>query len=458
MVNFSYLREIKNMKKILFTFISSILLFSNSVFSMTLWTTETQPGRMQIQEELIARFTAKTGIEVKLVPQEEDELIEKASAAFAANSLPDVIFNAACVNFCAWAYDEGVFDSDAATEIVNSLGVDTFSAKGVLAMSEVEPGVYAAVPSGAWPNATYYRMSYYNDNGLAIPTNYANILAGAKALHNPPNRYGAIVPTDVAAGFMSQWMETFAIANGLHPVKEDGSINFDKKKTIEMLETYKALVEMSPEGIHHWKNGRDFYASDVVPLTFWASYLLDDIAGTRDNVPIMVDDNPQSLALAQDTNVIVGMAGPSNPDGGTWVEVHNFGVTVDANTDEAAAFIEYVMNEEYVTWLGMAPEGSFPIRPGPSAGSKIFIEEWGNLPIGVDRKIPINQIYSSDIIESLVNGLAVGTRWGAKEGQLPVAAKLVNSGLMNRLMMEYINGDRSAEDTVDMLNSEAAKL
>ena len=446
------------MKKILFTFISSILLFSNSAFSMTLWTTETQPGRMQIQEELIARFTAKTGIEVKLVPQEEDELIEKASAAFAANSLPDVIFNAACVNFCAWAYDEGVFDSDAATEIVNSLGIDTYSAKGVLAMSEVEPGVYASVPSGAWPNATYYRMSYYNDNGLATPTNYANILAGAKALHNPPNRYGAIVPTDVAAGFMSQWMETFAIANGLHPVKEDGSINFDKKKTIEMLETYKALVEMSPEGIHHWQNGRDFYASDVVPLTFWASYLLDDIAGTRDNVPIMVDDNPQSLALAQDTNVIVGMAGPSNPDGGTWVEVHNFGVTVDANTDEAAAFIEYVMNEEYFTWLGMAPEGSFPIRPGPSAGSKIFIDEWGNLPIGVDRKIPINQIYSNEIIESLINGLAVGTRWGAKEGQLPVAAKLVNSGLMNRLMMEYINGDRSAEDTVDMLNSEAAKL
>ena len=40
--------------------------------------------------------------------------------------------------------------------------------------------------------------------------------------------------------------ETFSIANGLHPVKEDGSINFDKKKTIEVLETYKALVEMSP--------------------------------------------------------------------------------------------------------------------------------------------------------------------------------------------------------------------
>ena len=56
-----------------------------------------------------------------------------------------------------------------------------------------------------------------------MATNYANILAGAKALHNPPEKYGAIVPTDVAAGFMNQWMETFSIANGLHPVKSDGS-------------------------------------------------------------------------------------------------------------------------------------------------------------------------------------------------------------------------------------------
>tara|TARA_B110000438_G_C15820760_1_gene654336 strand:- start:2513 stop:3853 length:1341 start_codon:yes stop_codon:yes gene_type:complete len=446
------------MKKLIIVVFSLFFLFSSSVFSITLWTTETQPGRMEIQEELIKRFTAKTGIDVTLVPQEEDELIQKSSAAFAANSLPDIIFNAACVNFCAWAYDEGILDSDAATEIINSLGLDTYSAKGVLAMSEVEPGVYASVPSGAWPNATYYRKSIYNENGLAKPTNYKNILAGAKALHNPPDKYGAIVPTDVAAGFMNQWMETFSIANGLHPVKSDGSINFDQKKTIEVLETYKALVGMSPEGIHHWKNGRDFYASDIVPLTFWASYLLDDIAGTRDNVPIMVDDDPTSLALAKDTDVIVGMAGPSNPDGGTWVEVHNFAVTVDANTDDAQAFIEYVMNEEYVNWLGMAPEGSFPIRPGPNAGSKIFIEEWGNLPIGVDRKVPINQIYSQEIIESLINGLAVGTRWGASEGQLPLAAKLVNSGLMNRLMMEYINGDRTAEETVNMLNSEASKL
>ena len=137
------------MKKLIIFISSLFLFFSSSVLSITLWTTETQPGRMAIQEDLIKRFTAKTGIEVKLVPQEEDELIEKSSAAFAANSLPDIIFNAACVNFCAWAYDEGILDSDAATEIVNSLGVNTFSAKGVLAMSEVEPGVYASVPSGA---------------------------------------------------------------------------------------------------------------------------------------------------------------------------------------------------------------------------------------------------------------------------------------------------------------------
>ena len=49
MVNFSYLGGL-SMKKILFTFISSILLFSNSVFSMTLWTTETQPEECKFKK------------------------------------------------------------------------------------------------------------------------------------------------------------------------------------------------------------------------------------------------------------------------------------------------------------------------------------------------------------------------------------------------------------------------
>ena len=60
------------MKKLIIFISSLFLFFSSSVLSITLWTTETQPGRMAIQEDLIKRFTAKTGIEVKLFPQEED--------------------------------------------------------------------------------------------------------------------------------------------------------------------------------------------------------------------------------------------------------------------------------------------------------------------------------------------------------------------------------------------------
>ena len=83
--------------------VSSILLFSNAAFSMTLWTTETQPGRMQIQEELIARFTAKTGIEVKLVPQEEEEHVlspwglktfdAEGNSRLAKERLPKILIN-----------------------------------------------------------------------------------------------------------------------------------------------------------------------------------------------------------------------------------------------------------------------------------------------------------------------------------------------------------------------------
>ena len=59
-----------------------------------------------------------------------------------------------------------------------------------------------------------------------------------------------------------------------------------------MLETYKALVEMSPEVFITGKMVETF--TQVMLFINFLGLSLDDIAGTRDNVPIMVDDNPQS--------------------------------------------------------------------------------------------------------------------------------------------------------------------
>ena len=51
--------------------------------TMTFWSTETQPARLQITLDIIERFEAASGIEVNLVPVDENGLSESMFAAAA---------------------------------------------------------------------------------------------------------------------------------------------------------------------------------------------------------------------------------------------------------------------------------------------------------------------------------------------------------------------------------------
>ena len=49
-----------------------------------------------------------------------------------------------------------------------------------------------------------------------------------------------------------------------------------------------------------------------------------------------------------------------------------FGITADADTDEAKQFIMYSMDEGYTSTLSIAPEGKFPVRRGNSTDPEAF--------------------------------------------------------------------------------------
>ena len=87
-----------------------------------------------------------------------------------------------------------------------------------------------------------------------------------------------------------------------------------------------------------------------------------------------------------------------------------------------------------------------------------FVEEWAKLPVGVDRKAPLNELYAPEMIEEIVGGLDVAQRWGVKEGQLTLASKIINSQVINRLVREYIDDERDAAATVAALNDELSKI
>ncbi|PVB61777.1 extracellular solute-binding protein [Labrenzia sp. 011] len=439
------------------TTIAGALAFGLSVAhadTLRFWTTEEQPERLAKQEELAAAFKEKTGIEVSVIPVSESDLGTRATAAFAAGDLPDVVYHTLQYAL-PWA-EAGILDTEAATEVFENLGADTF-ASGAAAMAALDGGV-ASVPVDGWTQMVIYRKDLFEENGLAAPDSYENILAAVEKLHNPPEMFGFVAATKVDENFMSQVLEHVLLANGVSPVDENGFKPLDEKKTIEALEFYKAIAEASPPGDLFWKQSRELYFAGKAAMIIWSPFILDELAGLRDSAPPTITDDPTSAELASRTGVVTTLKGPSNPDGAAWADIRYFGITNDADTESAMQFVEFSMDEGYLSTLSIAPEGKFPVRRGNKDSATAFIDGWAELPVGVDRKASLTDLYDPDTIKTIVSGLDTASRWGVKEGQLSLASKMINSQVINRLVREYIDGERDAQATVTKLNEELAKI
>ena len=418
------------------------------------WTTEDQPERLAKQQEMAADFKAKTGHEVQVIPVSEKDLGTRATAAYAANDLPDVIYHT-LQYVLPWS-EAGILDVETNDEIVNDLGKDTF-APGAVAMAQSD-GLTAAVPVDGWTQMIVYRKDLFDDAGLDAPDTYANIVKALEKLHNPPDMYGFVAPTKIDENFMSQVLEHVFLANGITPVDANGFRPLDEKATTEVLEFYKALAKASPPGELYWKQSRELYFAGKTPMIIWSPFILDELAGLRDSAPPTINDDPTSKELAGKTDVVTSFAGPSNPDGSAWADVRYFGVTADANTDVAAEFIKFSMDDGYAKTLSIAPEGKFPVRKGTAEEPAKFVEIWSRLPVGVDRKAPLSDLYPAETVTRIVGGLESGNRWGVSEGQLNLASKIINSQIINRVVREYIDDEIDVQTAVAKLNEELAKV
>jgi len=425
-----------------------------SADTLRFWTTEEQPERLARQEAMAAEFEAKTGHTVEVIPVTESDLGTRATAAFAAGDLPDVIYHPLQYAL-PWA-EAGILDTDAAADVIEELGVDTF-APGALAMAAIDDG-YASVPVDGWTQMIIYRKDLFDAAGLAAPTSYAAVEAALAKLHNPPEMYGFVAATKVDENFMSQVLEHVFLANGVSPVGPEGFKPLDVAKTSEVLDFYKAISKASPLGDLYWDQSRTLYFSGNAAMIIWSPFILDELAGLRDSAPPTINDDPTSPELASKTGIVTTFSGPSNPDGAAWGDIRYFGITSDASTDAAEEFVKYSMDEGYTQTLSIAPEGKFPVRRGTAEDPDAFSKAWAELPVGVDRKAALGDLYAQDMIDEIVGGLNVAQRWGVKDGQLALASKMINSQVINRVVREYIDGKVDAATAVAEMNKELGAI
>lgn len=418
------------------------------------WTTEEQPERLARQEQMAEEFKAKSGHTVEVIPVSEKDLGTRATAAFGANDLPDVIYHT-LQYVLPWA-EAGILDVETNSEIVEKLGADTF-APGAIAMAQLDD-MTAAVPVDGWTQMVVYRKDIFDQAGLPAPTSYEAIANAVRKLHRPPELYAFVAATKVDENFMSQVLEHVFLANGVTPVGSDGFQALDEKATTEALEFYKLISQASPAGELYWKQSRELYFAGKAAMIIWSPFILDELAGLRDSAPPTINDDPTTRELAGMTDVVTTVAGPSNPDGAAWADIRYFGVTNDANTDVAAEFVEFSMNEGYTSTLAIAPEGKFPVRRGTSEDPNKFVKAWSQLPVGIDRKAPLGDLYAEETINRIVAGLETANRWGVKEGQLSLASKMINSQAINRIVRQFIDDEIDAKAAVAKMNEELSAV
>ena len=431
-----------------------ITIFCSSIVyaDIKFWTTEVQPARMAKQEEMAKAFEAKTGIKVEVIPIEEKDLGTRTTAAAAAGDLPDVIYHT-LQYVLPWA-EAGILDVDANNDVVKSLGKKTF-APGALNMAKSGSKI-AAVPVDGWTQMVVYRKDLFEQAGLKPPTNYANITKAIETLSGN-NMYGFVAATKTDENFMSQVLEHVLLANGVNLVKKGGTKK-QGKALKNSLEFYKVLAKASPPGELYWKQSRALYFAGRAPMIIWSPFIMDELAGLRDSAPPTYNVDPTSNELAQKTGFITNFSGPNNKKGAAWADIRYMGITADADTDEAKQFIMYSMDEGYTSTLSIAPEGKFPVRRGNSSDPNAFTKAWSKLPVGVDRKAPLTDLYSADVINNIVAGLDTASRWGVKEGELSRASKIINAQFLNRITREYIDDQISVDEAVDKINAELAKF
>jgi multiple sugar transport system substrate-binding protein len=390
--------------------------------SLMFWTAEDNPDRVKATQVIVDRFEQQTNITVKLVAIGEDQLSSRVSSASAAGSLPDVLA-AASLGFVHSLAADGLTDPDAAAAVINTLGRQTFSQR---ALSLVEAdGKPVAVPSDSWTQLLVYRKDLFDKAGLAAPTTFEAIWAAATTLTGD-GMAGIVAATKPDDSFTQQSFEYLAVANHCQLTNQAGAITLSSKPCVDTFQFYVDLIRAaSVQGPQDATSTRAAYLAGRAAMVIWSSFLLDELAGlSNDARPSCPQCRDDPSFLADHSGIVTAITGPDAARPSQFGELTCFAITKDANKD-AARLVEFMMNDGYLDWLGLAPEGKVPVRTGTPDQSTKFTDAWTHLQTGVERTKPLSQLYPSGVLKELATSTDTMNRWGFEQGQ----GKLVGAQL-----------------------------
>jgi multiple sugar transport system substrate-binding protein len=426
---------------------------ANAQNRLTFWTTEVERDRIEIQREIALAFASKIGILVQVVPVGENHLAERVTAAYAARSLPDVIYHP--VEFTIGWTEAGILDDRTATEAVNRLGIETFC-RGPLKLIRVPAG-YASVPIDGWGQLLLFRKDLFEKAGLPVPRNWHQILQTSKALHNPPLLWGFEAATDPGQIYTQQVFEHFALSNGVRLTGTSTTIDLDNSRMVEVLEFYKTLARFTPPGNISWLNTRLDYLSGRTAMIVWSPFILDELSGLRPDQPVVPDiTRGEPGFLARNTGFVSIIEGPNGA--AQYGQINCLGITRDADKTAAQHWVEFLLTDGYLKWLSMAAEGKLPLRKGTRNSPNRFTDGWMELEFGGTTRAKISQFYGMDVAKSIMAGLEGFDRWGFAEGKGTLISKIYRTKVIPEILKQFLNNEMGPREAARMMDKRVKAL
>jgi multiple sugar transport system substrate-binding protein len=324
------------------------------------------------------------------------------------------VLAAASLGFVHSLAADGITDPDAAAAVINTLGRQTFSRRG-LSLVEVN-GKPVAVPSDSWTQLLVYRKDLFDQADLAAPTTFQAIRAAATTLTG--EGMAGIVAATKPDSFTQQTFEYLAVANDCQLVDQAGAITLTSKPCVDTFNFYVDLIRTgSVRGGQDAASTRAAYLAGKAAMIIWSSFLLDELAGlSTDARPTCPQCRDDPSFLADHSGIVTAITGPDGTQPSQFGELTCFAITKDASKD-AAKLVEFLMDDGYLDWLGLAPEGKVPARTGTTDQPTKFTDAWTHLETGVDRSKPLSELYPPGVLKVLATSTDTMDRWGFPQGQ-----------------------------------------
>jgi multiple sugar transport system substrate-binding protein len=357
------------------------------------WTTDNEEERVDVYEEIAARFMADNpDIDLRIVPIEEAGISQRIATAQAANRLPDIV-RMGIERVSTFAAD-GILDQDAAEATIAAIGEDDFRAGPLSMVTDPATGNYAAVPFDGWIQAIWYRSDVFQEAGLNPPITWEDINAACDALPGQGNLlYGLTLGTDPGQNYPHQVFEQVAISNDAWPFDTEGNVTMNTPEMIAALEFYSNLQRCALPGPQYWRGAREAYELDQAGMLFYSTYIMDDLvegSGLEEggNVEIAVED------LALKTGFASEMIGPNGS--ASYGQLVTLGIMQGADP-AAVDVVEFYLTDGYIDVLALAPFGKVPVL-------KSAVEEWSTLSSYFEN-------YSDETLAQIANGYKSMQRW-----------------------------------------------